>query len=546
MKRGLHYTHLILSYFFAILVIKHINYSKFSSNYDTLQTHIIPKQKSCYFAFSSWLLKKIRKPNPPLQLNGENWLPAIRHKEIYELSFEFVVKSLVQTNVVDEPQAKTRSFQIQQLNEILDENTHYVLLQNINNQYIFNKLNPFFAFSSMENVQITNIRQCLASLINTLRISGYFSKVNLTYRTNQKTITFYLELKLNNILTEVEFQETQNLLIPKENLEEFASKLIGYPNSLTQLNLLSEKIKHWYSCRGYTWVHVKNFNYNNKLSKVYFKITEGILEKLTYKICPLVDHEIEKLTPLDKFIPTNFVDEIMSVYLTKGSLPTLFNVEKAMRILKDTRFFYNFYYDVNFVSDTRAIEIIIHFVPYRDNEIRAALDKIIKKIDLMNLHEKKLQNLFHKVFISKSQDSLSDLFLDTDLNIVSSTNLVNRYIYGADYNYALDSILLNFDVQNSLYDIELGLDENFELHQHHSEIYLFQNLHYLKNKCHFSNFTFREKDYISQYDFSYDTPLNVNKKTFVPLTTRIFDNLTMVKSGDQRFLFNNKVHKKSS
>nr|YP_010336482.1 hypothetical protein MW428_pgp010 [Goniotrichopsis reniformis]UNJ14888.1 hypothetical protein [Goniotrichopsis reniformis] len=433
---------------------------------------------------------------------------------------------------------------LEQVSQFLDDKYHRVSIKNISNIYVFNKLNTSFGLNTIENDQVSNARKSITLLINRLRYSGYFSKINLRSYTYKRTIIFSLDLELNNILTEIEFINTQNLLIPKEELDLFTYELIGYPTSLTQLKLLSQKIKHWYFCRGFRWIEININTQNNNICKIYYLIIEGVLDKITYKLCPLVGHDIDTATPLHRFVPTDFVNSILKRYLEIGAMPTFFNIEKAMHTLKDTRFFYNFYYDVDFNRINQNIEIIIYFVPYRDYEIQATLDKIIQKMSVTNIYEERINELINDIYIRHSRLSLNKLFLTSNYDIQSINKLIFRYIYGNENKYILNKVLMNFDIQNSLYNIELGLDENFHLNQYHSQIYFFEDLRYLKTNLDFINFTFKERDSSSEYDLSYDTPLNINKKVFFPLATRIFDNITKVKSENHIFKLHNTVSNK--
>nr|YP_010336876.1 hypothetical protein MW559_pgp010 [Stylonema alsidii]UNJ15282.1 hypothetical protein [Stylonema alsidii] len=456
-----------------------------------------------------------------------------------------VVKSLFNKKLHENIEVNTTTEYLEKLNNILNDKIHSITLENISDFYTFRKLNSSFGFSLLENNQTNHARKSIISLINKLRLSGYFSQIHLESKTYKNTIIFFLELKLNPILNEIEFTNTQSLLIDHQKLKLYSYNLIGYPNSLTQLKLLSHQIKHWYKCRGYQWVHVKIYDQEFSTSnKVYYDIIEGILDRITYKICPLIGHEINKNVALERFIPIDLVNEILYTHLKNGQPPTLFNIEKAMLALKDTRFFYNFYYDVNFIHLTKNIELIIHFVPYRDHEIQAIIDKIIQKISLTHLYEKRIEELIKKDYLPKHNLYKTSLFLSQDLQINSIDNLTNRYIYGIKNQYTAENMLLNFNIQNLLYDIELGLDENFHLNQYHSQIYFFENLHYFRHNFDFINFTFQEKNTSSQFDFSYDSPLNVNKKLWNLLATRIFNNLTLVKSENHQFTFNNIISKK--
>lgn len=543
MKKFFKYTYL---FFYCLTFISPL---KPILSTQTSNTEIILTQKysSNNFRLNSWLVKRLRKTIPPIQLRGGGWLPSLPKAQTYQLSLEFLVQSLANIEIIETqtPQIYNRKKYLEHLNELLEHKIHSVVLKNISNQYLYNQLNPAFRFDSLESASKSKIRQSLAFLIRKLKKSGYFSNVSIKSSTNQKTIIFYLELHLNPILTEIEFIGTQNLLIPKEELQEFSKDLIGYPNSLTQLNLVRAKIKHWYKCRGYHWVHIHSFTHGEAQSKIYFEITEGILKDITYKLCPLLGHEIDSNVPLNKFIPVNFIDAILLNYIKKGTLPNILNIEKAMHALKDTRFFYNFYYDINFIPKTNSIELIIHFVPYRDNELQTIINKSIKQIDKTNPYETRIQNLINLISPGKNSIYLSNLFLDTDFDIKSTDVLAQCYIYGIENNSYLDKYILNFDIQNSRYDIELGLDENFHLNQYHSEIYFFENLRYLRHDYDFINFTFKEKDYNSQFDFSYDMPLNIEKRVFLPLATRLFENITLVKSEEQVFQFNDIISKKT-
>jgi len=510
---------------------------------------VIVKKCLPKLGFGSWLMKKIRRPTPPLEIKGDPWLPSnfIQGQGKHRLSVTFVVQSLTNETydkADEEKPNRNTKIPIEKLDDLLGDTTHRIYLSEITNSYLFNKLNKVFSFTYLETIKIPTVRKEIASLINRLRFSGYFSRINLSYNTYRKTAIFTLELELYPILTKVEFLNIQNLLIPAHELQELVLSQVGYPKSLTQLTLLSRKIQHWYACRGYQWVHVKGLTKSEENYQVSFQIIEGTLESITYKLCPLVNHEIAQTTEIDKFIPIKFVDQMMSLYLEKGSMPTLYNIEKAMNSLKETRFFYNFYYDVTFPWDTDKIEIIIHFVPYRDNETQLMVDKTIKKVEPQDNKEEGVQNLIDIVLQDKTHSDIRKISVKKHHLIYNYKTLATSYIYGTKALAPLSQMLLSRDIKNSLLDVEFGLDENRELYQHHSEIYFFHSMRYFSREYHFLNLTFREKDHLTQYDLSYDMPLNINQRQLYPLATRIFSNLTSVEPEDNNLFLTNLISKK--
>ena len=489
-------------------------------------------------------MQKIKKPLPPLKIIGETWLPPNSSQTPYILSLNFILESVINEESheldIGEPKRNTK-IPIQDLDEILSETTHSIYIANISNSYLFNKLDSVFNFKGIELIQVPRVRREIASLVNRLKFSGYFSQIRLFYNTHKNTIIFTLELQLNPILNKIEFLNVDNLLIPVEDLQELSAEQIGYPKSFHQLTLLTKNIQHWYACRGYNWIHIKVMGDSVNPGEIVFQIQEGILDKITYKLCPLVNHEISKKTNINKFIPTNFIDEILDLYLKRGRMPTLYNIEKAMHAIKETRFFYNSYYDVKFPTVTDKIELIIHFVPYRDNETHTIIEKIIKKISPINQTEEEIQNLVN--YLLQKNSKIQNLIINQFTPYLSFHKLAQKYIYSEKLLTLFDHMFLSLDNKTML-DSELGVDENNELYQHHSKIYFFHSLRYLGQKYNFTTFTLNENDHTSQYNFSYDIPLAVNKSTISPLATRIFDNVTLVKPEELGLFLNKLVRNK--
>nr|YP_010336283.1 hypothetical protein MW609_pgp010 [Chroodactylon ornatum]UNJ14689.1 hypothetical protein [Chroodactylon ornatum] len=440
-----------------------------------------------------------------------------------------MVEPKYQENIMTEISTDDSSSIISEINHLLNQKHNIISIQNISNTYLFNQLNTTFNFTKVTQNPPNNFRLALLSLVNTLQVSGYFSLINLTYNTYKNNAIFHLNLQVNPILDEIEFSEIQNLLISTQTLNTYSHQLVGYPKSLTQLNLLADRIKHWYSCRGYKWIHVQTQNENPKSNKVDIKIKENLLTKVIYKVSPLVQHQINSETLLHNFIPIEFCNEILAPYLKIGRIPNLHAIENAMRILKSTHFFYNSYYDINFTKDKSALEILLHFVPYRDNNINASIDKSIVKLDAINLSEKKFATLVNQ-FIPHIPN--------LNPNGISQNNqpspffLLNQYIYSQVNKVFPKEFFFNSLIQSYLWDENLGVDENHDFHRQHCQIDCDYNLRYLGPDYAYCYFNYSEKDFIAQYNFSYDNAISLKKKTSLPSTIYLFNNLTFVEFID--------------
>nr|YP_010335892.1 hypothetical protein MW631_pgp010 [Chroothece richteriana]UNJ14298.1 hypothetical protein [Chroothece richteriana] len=446
-----------------------------------------------------------------------------------------------QESVIAEINKHDSSSIISEISHLLNRKHNIIGIQNISNNYLFNKLNTTFNFIKITQDPTKNFRLALLSLVNTLQVSGYFSLINLTYNTYKNNVIFHLNLEVNPILDEMEFLEIQNLLIPTSIINTYSQELVGYPKSLTQLNLLANQIKHWYSSRGYKWIHIYIQNNTKKSNKIYIKIIENILTKVTYKVCPLVQHKINPGTFLHNFIPIKFCNEILAPYLKIGSVPNLHAIENAMRILKSTHFFYNSYYDINFTRDKSTLEIIIHFIPYRDNNINLSIDKSIIKLDAINLSEKRFENLINK-FIDKSTNK--------NPNIISLNDptypfcLFNQYIYSQDSKIFPKELFLHSLPKSYLWDDNLGVDENHEFHRQHCKIDCDYNLRYLGKDYAYCYFNYSEKDFVAQYNFSYDNAILLKKKTSVPSTVYLFNLLTSIDFQDTLYKLKKQIYQK--
>lgn len=483
-----------------------------------------------HLEFGVWLFKKIKKPAKPIKLTGETWLPI---KNNSQLSFKFIVKSTTNNASENLKLDLLTLDDLLQLQKIINNRIYSIYISNINNIYLYQKLNSDFHFTDILKTKPTNIKSTLNNLSYKLRFSGYFSKVNLFFHTEEKTLIFSLELEINPILYSIEFLDTDKLLISNEALCELASKQIGYPKSLNQLSTLTKNIIHWYNCRGYKWISAITFDQENH-HHAYIKVTEKFIKKITYNLYPLINHEIPKDIPEDKLLPFNLINYLANIFFKINTRPNILKIEKAMHILKETRFFYNFYYDIKTSPESSNVEIIICFIPYTDNQVYANIEKILKKLGSIPQEDIYIENLIHLVLKDSSK-------LHSYQQPVSSNtykNLSTLYLYNFDKSYNSNNILIDIESYTPLLQRDLGINEKFELYQYHSKIYFFQESRHLGFKYDFVNFTYKEEDHVSQYDFSYNIPINIDKPIFLPIATRIFDNLTLIKNQNQKFSFN--------
>nr|YP_009296807.1 hypothetical protein Bangp_068 [Bangiopsis subsimplex]AOM66150.1 hypothetical protein Bangp_068 [Bangiopsis subsimplex]ARO90490.1 hypothetical protein [Bangiopsis subsimplex] len=431
---------------------------------------------------------------------------------------------------------------IEEIYNVIKQTKQTIHIDKITNFYLYNKLNSVFNFEKIAYAKSSKFKRQLNNLINDIRFSGYFSTVNLSFSTSNREIIFNIELEINSILNTVEILNITNLIIPSKEVVQLSNELIGYPKSLAQLNLLSSKIRSWYINRGYQWLDIKVYDILSSNHKVFIEIVEGLITDVKYKLCPLINHEISPETPLLKFVPFNFINQITETFLKIGNKPNILMIEKAMHLLKETRFFYNFYYDIKSFSNNSKIEVIIYFVPYRDNKIYLNLEKILQKVEFIIHEEKTLQNLIIYILQNSKQH-----YLNKKINSSTKRNLSalsKRYIYNLIEHSFFNNKFLSADNNNPLLELQLATNEDFELYQYHSRINLFQEARYIGSRYDFINFNFKQEDRTIQYDISYNFPLEINRSTFRPIAIRIFDNLTFIKDYTQNFRLNYLLNKK--
>nr|YP_010338596.1 hypothetical protein MW432_pgp035 [Rhodaphanes brevistipitata]UNJ18546.1 hypothetical protein [Rhodaphanes brevistipitata] len=457
-----------------------------------------------------------------------------------------MVQSKFNNHILGDGEEVNEIITLKQAEQFIKDKTHITHINNINNIYLYNKLDSIFSFSSIAKIKPKRVKNKINDLIIKLRISGYFSRIHFSYNTSGQTVIFSLHLKLNPVLSKIQFLDIRQLMIPAQELQDYSSYLVGYPKSLTQLHLITEKIKNWYSAKGYEWIAVHTLELNPNNPEVHLFIREGIIDKIYYILFPLINQNIPEETSTKSYIPSELVTEIIQDYIPKQQMPNRFDIEKAMYALRNSNFFYNFYYDIKFSENVGKVEISIHFVPYRDTVNHLETDKIIKKVSPYSKLEKLLQGFYENT----SKHGLKHFWnqfgtITTHNKLISENKLSLKYIYGIKEKLTTIYTFFNVDVQNASPKLNFAVDENFNLHEYHSKIYFMHSNRYLGSRYDFLDFIFKQENRDSEYDLSYNAPLVLYKKGFSPLSIRIFHNKNNINFYNKENSLSNFAYKKN-
>nr|YP_010337051.1 hypothetical protein MW574_pgp031 [Madagascaria erythrocladioides]UNJ16636.1 hypothetical protein [Madagascaria erythrocladioides] len=307
-----------------------------------------------------------------------------------------------------------------------------MLIQGIANKNFENKIRYSFNLINLEKSEGEISKQEINALITKIKLSGFFTKVQLKSEIINKTQIITINCTPQPILTEVCFTNNKSLLVSEKILKQIFVEQIGEPKNFKSIHQAINKIYKWYYDNGFQWVQIKVTEQVKSPQTIHISIFEGQIDSVQFKL------------PNNIFLGLN-KEEKKSLKLIRqlfnlegGKILNSKIIERGLTNLKYKNIFDNCDYNI-VPSKTEAYKwnIVISLFPSPDKSIyligkkTSLLSEIIESIESQFLNSlnnllwnymkshnivwpqiqpkslKKFDNIKHLIKIIKSKNSQS-------------------------------------------------------------------------------------------------------------------------------------------
>nr|QUE29537.1 hypothetical protein [Erythrotrichia foliiformis] len=124
-------------------------------------------------------------------------------------------------------------------------------------------------------------QQTLNSLLNAMKISGYFRSVNIKSKIINKQQRITIECHSMSPLKSVKIQNNHKVIIPQKLIYRLFKEQINKPQNYKLINKALKCIYKWYYEKGFQWVNVKVIQ--KEPESIELKITEGIINSIQFR-----------------------------------------------------------------------------------------------------------------------------------------------------------------------------------------------------------------------------------------------------------------------
>ncbi len=189
--------------------------------------------------------------------------------------------------------------------------------------------------------------QDLILLVSKLKLSGFFTNVQ-TYQVNfHRRQIIYIKVSVNPVLKQISINRYSQKIIPYAYLLFIFRNQVGYPVNFDNIDICLNLITQWYHSRGYQWAVIKLLESQLMSSGILVDIQEGIISKIEFVNLK----EDVALLHKENIFPISLLLEIMQIFPLE--ILNINNLEKGILKLKTQRVISQCHYKISLSKETQ-------------------------------------------------------------------------------------------------------------------------------------------------------------------------------------------------
>nr|YP_010337244.1 hypothetical protein MW575_pgp031 [Pseudoerythrocladia kornmannii]UNJ16829.1 hypothetical protein [Pseudoerythrocladia kornmannii] len=332
-------------------------------------------------------------------------------------------------------------------------------IQGITDTSFKTQIRNIFNLDDLEKISGAIKKSDMGALLKRMKLSGYFTKIQIKSEIVNKIQNIDLDCTVMPILTNINFKNNKNLIIPEILLHKTFKDQLGKPKNFQHLHKGIKTIYQWYYTQGYHWVQINIVEESKQNNAVEIEISEGFIDSIQFKFS-------------DKSYNVYNQDQTKSIQLIRNFLNIREHVvlnyqeiESQINELKEKKIFNSCDYTVLYSKKhAKQLDLIISVYDLPDKTAfllgknTSFATGIIESIESQALNS--INTLFWKSFDTNRINNINleaeTIYRNTQSNLIyNSQLLVNRILTQPNF-YSLKDLYewyakpLNFIVENSL------------------------------------------------------------------------------------------------